>query len=267
MGIPVLSGRDVNSGDTASSRAILVVNETFVKTFLGDGNPLGKVVQSVSEPGYKGMRYEIAGVVRDTKYSALRQANVPIAYAPDTQSPDRRPQLIVAVRGALSLSALDRSVRAAAGRVNPSIRTSQVVELRRSSMDRLVRERMLAWLGGFFGLLAATLAAIGLYGCVSYITVLRRHEIAIRMALGARRGEIAALVLRQMGLPLLAGVSAGAAGAYVLGSAVRSLLFGLEPHDPMTLAATTTFLGLLALAATLLPAVRASRQDPSEALR
>lgn len=131
----------------------------------------------------------------------------------------------------------------------------------------LVRERLMALLSGFFGALAALLAMIGLYGVISYIIVLRRNEIGIRMALGATRQAVVGIVLRQTLVLLALGVGLGLLLAVAVTSSARTLLFGLQPTDPLSLVSASLFLAVIALAASLWPAYRATRSDPMNALR
>jgi ABC-type antimicrobial peptide transport system permease subunit len=133
--------------------------------------------------------------------------------------------------------------------------------------DGLVRERLMAMLTGFFGLLAALLAMIGLYGVVSYVVTRRRNEIGIRMALGARGGQVAGMIVREAARLLAIGVVIGTALALIAGRSASSLLFGLKPYDPLTLAGASVLLTVIALGASFLPARRASRMDPMAALR
>ncbi|MGH9667310.1 MAG: FtsX-like permease family protein, partial [Bryobacteraceae bacterium] len=133
--------------------------------------------------------------------------------------------------------------------------------------DGLVRERLMAMLSGVFGLLAAVLATVGLYGVLSYVVARRRNEIGIRVALGARSGQVVGLVMREAAWLLLAGVSAGTLISLAAGRAASSLLFGLKPYDPLTLASAAGLLAAIAAAASFLPARRASQLDPMDALR
>jgi len=133
--------------------------------------------------------------------------------------------------------------------------------------DGLVRERIMAMLSGFFGVLAAVLATIGLYGVISYVVTRRRNEIGIRIALGAARGKVVGMVMREALLSLACGVAIGIALALAAGRSAGSLLFGLKPYDPMTLGTSAVLLVLIGALAAFLPAFRASKLDPSKALR
>jgi ABC-type antimicrobial peptide transport system permease subunit len=130
-----------------------------------------------------------------------------------------------------------------------------------------VRERLLAMLAGFFGVLAAVLAMVGLYGMISFATLQRRHEIGIRVALGARRSRVIMMVMREATWPVAVGIAVGAGLSLLVGHAAAALLFGLTPDDPVTLASACTLLTVIAAAASFLPARSAARLDPLSALR
>jgi predicted permease len=266
MEIPVLSGRDFNEHDTATAPKVVLVNETFLRRFLGNADPIGATVRTGAEPGYPEATYEVIGVVKDAKYGNLRQEIPPIAFAPARQHPISAAWAAVVVRSAEPLPGTIAAVKQRVAELDRSIRMDTSV-LRTQVREGLARERLMAWLSGFFGLLAAVLVMIGLYGLLSFITLTRRNELGIRLALGARRGNILWLVLRQ-GLKLAAvGIAIGLAGALALTRLMRGLLFGIDPGDPATLIAMSLLLIAVASLACWLPARRAARVDPIEALR
>jgi predicted permease len=266
MGIPLLGGRDFDDHDTETSRGVLVVNKTFARKAFGADDPIGKTVVSLAEPGFDQKTYVIVGLVGDTKYADLRDAIPPIAYVPELQDPQWGPHFRAVIRTALPEGATESAVRADLTRMDPGIQVNFDV-LRAVVSDGLVRERTLAWLAGFFGVLAALLTAVGLYGVIAYVVERRRMEMGVRLALGSTRWRIVTLVLRQT-MPLLAvGLVIGAVIALVAGRGAASLLFGLEPGDPRSLVLAAAVLGVIALVACLLPARRASRIDPIRALR
>jgi putative ABC transport system permease protein len=158
------------------------------------------------------------------------------------------------------------SVERAAVQASPSI-VVQFSQMKTQIHDSLQRERLMASLSGFFGLLAGILATIGLYGVISYMVVRRRNEIGIRMALGADRGRVLRLVLREAGTLLAIGVAAGTALSLAATRAAASLLYGLKPYDPFTLMMAALSLAVIAVAASYLPAFRATQIHPTEALR
>ena len=211
-------------------------------------------------------RFQIVGLVRDTKYEKLREDFTPIVYLAQAQDEEPRPWTSIVVRSDLPLSSLLPSLGSAIGSVSPEIDVTfrPLADILR---DGLVRERLMASLSAFFGFLAAILAMVGLYGIVSYMVVRRRNEIGVRMALGATRRDILGLVLREAGTLLAVGLGVGIVLAIAAATFARSLLFGLTPSDPVTIAIAAFGLGAIAIAASLLPAHRAATQDPVAALR
>jgi predicted permease len=266
MGTPLVEGRDLTDADSLTSPAVAVVNQTFVHKFLPGTDPLGKTFRVEVAPGKPEPQYEIVGIVKDTKYLALRESPQPIVYLPTGQDKDPDLQTALVVRSDLSLDALRVSLDRTIHEVNPAI-AFQFSVFKTQVRDMLVRERLMASLSGFFGFLAALLATIGLYGVISYMVVRRRNEIGIRMALGANRGRVLALVMREAAILLAIGLSIGAALAWIAAKAAGSLLFGLSARDPGTMALAAASLGAIALAASYLPAHRAAGLDPLEALR
>jgi len=261
-----LAGRDFTERDTLQAPPVLIVNETFVRQFLGPGNPLGKIIRTNAEPHYPETEYEIVGVVKDTKYGALRDAIPPIAFAPAQQYSDKYYFTNAFVRFSSPPSVAISAVRDKLTPIYPELKIEYHV-YQTEIQSGLVRERLMALLSGFFGALAALLAVIGLYGVISYITTMRRNEIGIRMALGASRQNVIGLVLRQTLILLALGVGIGLALAVAATSGARALLYGLRPGDPFSLAAAGLFLAAVALAASYWPAYRATRVDPMKALR
>ena len=266
MGIPLLTGRDFDNRDTPDSTQVAIVTQTFARSLgLGD-NPVGQRFRRQATPSSPETVFEIAGVVKDTKYYELREKFRPIAFLATTQDsqPNDFPRYVV--RSAAPLSDVTGRIRTAMAEVNPAIG----IDFRSYEgivQEGLLRERLMATLSSFFGLLAALIAAIGLYGVLSYLVVRRTNEIGIRMALGADRNNILALVLREAGTLLAIGLGVGLALSVAGGHAVRSMLFGLSPYDSGTLATAVVLLVAVALAASYLPARRAARLEPMAALR
>ena len=267
MQIPLIGGRDFTDRDTPTSPRVAIVSETFVRRFLGGKSPIGKVIRTAPEPKYPAAEYEIIGMVKDTKYLGLREEEPPAeAYAPASQYPDAGPGISVLVRSSVPLSAVISALRAKFGEINPDIGMDFSV-LEKEIQNSLIRERTMALLSGFFGALAALLAMIGLYGVISYIVLMRRNEIGIRMALGASRRSVVGIIVRQTLLLLAIGVGVGVLFALAVTRGAASLLFRLQPNDPLTFLAAATLLVTVALLASFLPALRASRLDPMSALR
>ena len=266
METPVLRGRDISLTDTLGSPSVAVVNESFVRTFYNQKDPLGKTFRVDEGAGVPESVYEVVGVVKDTKYQDIREDLGPIAYLARGQDKKPDTNISVLVRSGLSLDALKTSVEHEIAQINPAIGI-QFSVLKTQIRDGIQRERLMASLSGFFGFLAGTLATIGLYGVISYMVVRRRNEIGIRMALGADRGRVLALIMREAVALLFLGLVIGAGLSLVSTRAAAALLFGLKPHDPMTLAMAAVSLAAVAAIASYLPAVRAARIHPTEALR
>ncbi len=266
METALLKGRDFGPENTLNSPAVAVVNEAFVRKVLKQGEPLGKIFRVDEGAGVPESPYQIIGVVKDTKYFNMREDFTPIAYLARAQDkkPDTDASLIL--RSDLSLDSLTASVEHSVTEMNPAIGI-QFSVFKTQIRDTLLRERLMASLSGFFGLLAGLLATIGLYGVISYMVARRRNEIGIRMALGADRGRVLALIMREAGLLLALGLTIGTGLSLASTRAATSLLYGLEPHDPLALALAAVSLAAVSVTASYLPAVRATRIHPTEALR
>ncbi len=264
--IPILSGRDFQKLDTASSPRVMLVNESFVRAHLGGQSPIGIVLRTVAEAGYPETTYNIVGVVGNTKYADLREEMPPIAYVPMAQNPGLQPWAPVLVRSSTPWSRMTAPIVDRVKRLNPAL-TIQFTALKSQIGDRLVAERTTAWLAGAFGVLAIVMVIVGLYGIIAYLAVSRRHEIGIRLSLGSTRAQIVMLVLRDSLWPLAAGLLIGLplAGGAMRGAS--TLLFGLSPTDVTTMVGATVVLAVSAALAGSVPAWRAARVDPAIALR
>jgi len=266
MGMTLLAGRDFDGRDTSSSPKVAIVNQTFARK-LGLGvNPVGKRFHRESTPSQPETVFEIAGLVKDTKYYSLREEFRPIAFLSTTQDADPDPfaQFLVNFNG--PLADVTSRVKQAVKQVSPAI-TVEYRAFDETVQEGLLRERLMATLSSFFGALAALIAAVGLYGVMSYLVVRRTNEIGIRMALGANRRNILRLVMREAATLLLVGLAAGAVLAMAAGYAAGSLLFGLRPTDAGILGMAAGLLAAVTIPASYLPAWRAARLDPMTALR
>ena len=266
MQIPFVAGRDFTERDTTKSQPVAIVNETFVRQFMGGGNPLGKTIRTSAEPHYPENEFEVVGVVKDAKYGGLREEIPPEAFAPAQQYPEKYYFTNAFIRFSSPPSAVISAVREKLNPLYPEMKIEYHV-FQTEIQNGLVQERLMALLAGFFGALAALLAMIGLYGVISYIIAMRRNEIGIRMALGASRQDVIGIVLRQTLALLALGVGIGLLLAVAATNGARTLLYGLRPSDPASLLGAAFFLALVALAASLWPAYRATRHDPMKALR
>ena len=267
MGIPLLTGRGFTDADTNKAPLVLIVNQAFIRKYIGTARPIGQLVHVMPEPQYPERTYQIVGTIPDTKYNDLRTDMEPIAFVPAAQLPVEAQgpwvaMMIASDAGPDAIAAVRRTLEA---RYPGMILTFD--NFQQGIRDNLVGDRMMAMLSGFFGLLAALLVVVGLYGVLSYFITRRRNEIGIRIALGARRGQVIALVMRDTAAMLLIGIILGTALTLLAGRAATAMLFGLKPYDFATLAFATVLLIIIAVLASWLPAVKASKLDPVAALR
>ena len=266
MGMHILAGRDFSEQDTASSLPVVIVNQTFVREYLNGRDPAGQTVMSRAEPNYPATRYQIVGVVNDTKYADLKEEIPPQAFVPESQYTAAGPAGTLFIRGNQAPMAVIPAVRDRLQQVAPQVRTEfNLLETRVE--DGLVRERLMAALSAFFGALAALLAAIGLYGLISYMVAGRTGEIGIRLALGAPRRLIAWQIVREAAVLVCLGLLPGIVLAILAIRGARSLLFGFNPSGWTSFAAASLFLLVVALGASWIPARRAASVDPMRALR
>ena len=266
MGIPLLAGRYFNDRDTATSSKVVIVNETFARQLLQGKDPIGKTFRTVTEPHYPETLYQIVGVVKNTKYNQLKDEFKPITFVPAAQHPSGYALGTILIRSNVPMTALISTAKRAVGEVSPDIGIDFRV-FRNMVREGLLAERLMAMLAGFFGFLAAVLATVGLYGVMSYMVARRQNEIGVRMALGADRIGVMRLVLGEAARLLGIGLAMGTALALAAGTTARSMLFGLQPYDPLTLAMAIALLAVVTLVASYLPALRAAKLDPMVALR
>ncbi|QOY91190.1 ABC transporter permease [Paludibaculum fermentans] len=268
LGTPLLAGRDIEPNDRKSSTQVAVVNESFVRQVFGGGNPIGRYFEeglTPSKTGFVTHKVQVVGIARDATYRELRQAPPPTMYRPLSQA-RALPYVTFAVRGAGEMEQLLSTVRAAfASSGNRFSYTLQTYPMR--MRDAMVTERLLAALSTLFGALALGLAGMGLYGVLAYSVTRRSGEIGIRMALGATASHIRNWVLRQSGLTVLSGFAAGLLLALWLAPVAKKLLFGVKASDWRVYAVSLAVLVAISFAASYLPARRATRLNPVQALR
>jgi putative ABC transport system permease protein len=266
MGTPLIAGRDFEPGDTAGAPRVAVVNEALARQHFGTMDVIGRSFHMNLVSGEGELSFQIVGVVGNTKYFALREPFVPTAFLPGGQDPAPRPTTVFVLRVPRPPDELMKLVTAAVTRVNPRIGI-ELTSLATQVRESLLRERLIATLSSLFALLAVLLAMLGLYGVVSYLVSQRRTEIGVRLALGADSRRVIGLVLRETLVLLGVGLALGLAVSLWAGRAAASLLYGLEPHDPLTVAAAVALLAGCALLASIGPARRAARMQPTIALR
>jgi predicted permease len=263
MGIPLLRGREFTPTDDASAPKVAILNDTAARFYFPGVEPLGQTVHmswdSQSPP------LQVVGVVRDSKRQDLRQPAPRMLYLPFLQY--YQPYMTLEIRTAADPTAVASGVRQAFREINRDMPVREIETMQTQIDQGLVQERVVATLSSFFGILALLLSAIGLYGTLSYAVSRRTSEIGIRMALGARRGDVLWLVLREATVLVLCGAVAGLIAATAMNRLISSMLFGLTPSDPMPLFIATSVLLAVALLAAWLPARRASKVDPMVALR
>lgn len=266
MRIPLLAGRIFDQNDTSASKRVAVVNQAFVRQFCGNANPIGQTLRTGAEPNYPSAVYEIVGVIPDTRYGGLRSDIPPSAFAPAPQFPGLGPWAAIMIHADTPHAATVANVKQRLSHRFPEM-VMEFMDFPARIQDGLVRERMMAILSGFFGGLAALLSMIGLYGVVSYMVARRRNEIGIRVAVGARKGQVIGLIMRDAGRMLLLGIGIGVGLSLIVTRGASTLLFGLKPYDPITLFAAGMLLVLVAAGASIVPANRAANLDPMKALR
>jgi ABC-type antimicrobial peptide transport system permease subunit len=211
--------------------------------------------------------YEVIGVTVNTKFDLLRRSFGPGFFAASAQHLSEMDGMSFAMRIAAETTPVAAAIRQAVAEIDPTLEVQSLMTLDEQINERLKQERLFAQLSTVFGLLALVLASVGLYGVRSYSVSRRTSEIGVRIALGATRGQIIALVMRETAGLTAAGVVIGLAVGLALSQLIRSMLFGLAPHDPATFAGAALILIAVAVIAGYLPALRASRVDPMAALR
>jgi predicted permease len=275
LGVPIIAGRDFRPTDDQEIKhgpeadnwepATVMINETFAKKYFPGRNPVGLHIGFGSDPGTP-TDMEVIGVVKDIKYTNLRDEIPAQAYLPYLGS-HYIGGMTIYVRTIGDANQLMSAIRSKVRDLDPNI---PIYSMRTTDVqinNSLSAERMIASLSAVFGFLATLLAVIGLYGVMAYTVAQRTREVGIRMALGAAQSSVIWMVMREVLILVAIGVAAGVPAALALSKLVQSQLFGLTPHDPSTLALATCSLAFIACAAGYIPAWRASRLDPVRALR
>jgi predicted permease len=282
IGLPLVAGREFNATDLAeNSPAVCVVNEAFVRKMFPGESPIGRSCITSSRPSTRdstGPRYatapesyQIIGVVKDSRYGNPRSETEPIVYTTFLQTGTGRGQMVLHVRVAGDAHLILQRIREEVLRVDRTLPSFDVHTLSQEMDAALIQERLIAMLSSLFGALALLLASVGLYGLLAFGVVQRTKEMGVRMAMGAERGDVVWLIVRQALILVLAAIAAGvpvALGvARLAGSQISGLLFGVKATDPIAIASAILLLVTVATIAAYLPARRASRVDPMVALR
>jgi predicted permease len=261
MGIKVVAGRGFDAAQTSHAKPVMVVvNEAFARRFFPDISPVGKRFGTPNDPD--GM--EIIGVVSDAKYRSLREPAPPTVYGKLAGEED---DFVLYARTRIQPESLIQPVRRELAALDPTISFTEVHTLAEEVEESAASERLTAELGTAFGILAALLAAIGIYGLFAAVVAQRRREIAIRMALGADRNDVRRLIALQVLKITAGGVIAGLAAALFLGPLTRSLLYGITPYDAISLFAAASFVVSVAVLGAAVPAFRATHIQPGITLR
>jgi predicted permease len=269
---PIVRGRAFDAHDDAGSTPVVIVNETLARRLWPNEDPIGKRITTtirnigpLASRNVTGDEHQVVGVVRDIRNTALRDDTEPGMYFSPGQFPARKTYLIVRGRG--DPAQLTAIIREEVRRLDPTLPLGDVKPMSRVLESVVDPPRFVMMLMSAFALLALTLAAVGIYGMLSYAVSHRRREFGIRLALGARPSGVVRLILREGLTLVLAGCAAGIAGMYVAGRSLSGFLFGVRPWDAMTLAAVLAVVIAVATLACLIPGRRAAAEDPAGALR
>jgi putative ABC transport system permease protein len=266
MGIPLLKGRGFSDEDKAESPSVIVVSETTARTFWPDEDALGKQIKIGTPSNNENKWLTVIGVVKDVRQFELVVEPKPQMYLPFTQANFFEPRALV-VKTNLEPLSLAATVRKTVWEIDKDQPVSDIASMETIVSESVARQRFSMLLLGVFAGLALVLAAVGIYGVMSYSVAQRTHEIGIRMALGAQRADVLKLTIGQGLRLVLTGVAIGLAAAFVLTRVMASLLFGVSATDPATFATISFVLVSVAVLASYIPALRATRVDPMFALR
>lgn len=264
LSTPILARRAFRSGDRLGTPPVAVVNEALARKFFHGANPVGRTLRYGFD--HMGVPVTIVGLVRDAKYLKVRTNAPPAVFLAIGQDSAPGRQINAEFRVPAGPTTIAPRVVQAIARVSPHA-TVSLSSFSPRIAETLKRERVLASVSGFFGVLALVLAMLGLYGVMSYAVARRRTEIGIRMALGAGQRRVAAMIVREVTTVLIVGLATGLGLAAVATRLIASFLYGLQPMDASTLAGSAALLALVTLGAAYLPAHRAARVDPMDALR
>jgi predicted permease len=263
LGVQLIAGREFTASDIVGTQRVAIVNEEFAKKFKLGNEVVGKFM---GDDDNDSLNVQIVGLVRNVKYSDVKDSIPPVFYRPWRQDTNVG-SLYFYARSSLPPEQMLGSLRTTMKRIEPAVPVEELKTMRQVVNENVFLDRMISILSSAFALLATLLAGVGLYGVLSYSVAQRTREIGVRMALGADGTRVRLMVLRQVGAMLLIGGIIGVGAALALGRAARSLLFELEGHDPGAMAIAVVLLVCVALVAGFIPARRAAQVDPMHALR
>jgi putative ABC transport system permease protein len=263
-GIPIVLGREFTDGDNAGTRKVVIVNEAWVRRYAGGKNPIG--LHLGDEGSGSVMKYEIVGVVHDSRSVHLRRPVSPMLYQPLLQD-EWASNAVLHIHTRENPQVIGDRVRAAIRALNPRLPVYEITTLSDRRAAALGQDRMMAVLAGSLGGVALLLTMIGVYGVIAYSTGRRTAEIGIRMAVGASPGSVAWMIVRETLLLVAAGLAIGIPLSLASATILKSVLFGVAPQDPRTLTGSALLLVVAACLAGYIPAVRAAHLEPSAALR
>ncbi len=262
--IPVYRGRDFRDTDTTGAPKVAIVNEKFARYYFGGSSPVGRHIGRGIDPGTR-TDIEIIGMVRDTRYTTMKEPIPREVYFPYSQQSAH--MMTAYVRTGVSPEAMFPALRAVVARLAPGVPVYQMKTVARQKDDSMAVERLAAVLASSFGALATLLAAVGLYGVMAFLVARRTREIGIRMALGATARDVLALVVREALVLVGIGVAIGLPAALALTRLLSAQLYGVAPHDPVVMALAALGMAATGAISGYLPARRATRIDPILALR
>lgn len=263
FGVPLISGREFTTNDVVGSPKVVIVNEAFAKKFNLGNSAVGKFM---SQGRSDSLNIQIVGVVQNAKYSQVKDDVPPLFYFPYKQD-STVGNMAFYVRSSLPTEQLFKLIPATIAKLDPQLPVEDLKTLDQTIKENIVLDRLISILAAAFAALATLLAAVGLYGVLAYTVAQRTREIGVRMALGADGSQVQGMVLKQVARMTIIGGVVGIAGALALGKAASSLLFGLQGHDPVVIALSVVVITAVAFGAGFIPALRASRVHPMQALR
>jgi putative ABC transport system permease protein len=266
MKVPLRSGRDFDSRDNENAAKVAMVNETFVRRYLPNANPIGQRILLDQPDGADPLPLEIIGIVADTKQNELGAPSLPEFYQPFAQNPVRR-NWIVLRTATEGIGGLQTAIARAVHEIDSEVYVGEVKLMTKMIGRQFARPKFNMMLLGVFATVAMVLAAIGIYGVIAYSVTQRTREIGIRMALGAQRTQMLGMVLRQSLTVVLIGIAVGLLAAFGATRLLASLLYGVGANDVVTYASVVFLLGAAAFFASYIPARRAMKVDPMIALR